>query len=281
MKESSSHEPRSPIAPTLPHRLPLAHSQVDPAIPLNFTELDFTERADLANNPELMELPCSYDDLRACLHDISRVNRLTGAYQPTLRWLNFFYAQLPLQEHPIHIVDVGCGYGDMLRRVHRWAEDRALPVILTGIDLNPDAIRAAREATIPGTVTFLTGNAFDFSPPGGIDLVLNSLLMHHLESAEIADLLAWMEEVARFGWFINDLHRQPLPYYAFKLMAAFTNWHRFVKHDGPVSILRSFRPEDWETLIRAANIPRHEVHIEEVPPARLCVARLRKILLAR
>jgi SAM-dependent methyltransferase len=228
-----------------------------------------------------MDQPCSYEDLRGCLRDISRVNRLTGAYRPTLRWLDYFYSQLPLQDKPIHIVDVGCGYGDMLRRIYLWAEDRALPVILTGIDLNPHAIRAAREATLPGTVTFLAGNAFDFAPPEGIDVVINSLLMHHLESSQIVELVAWMESVARFGWFINDLHRQPFPYYAFKLMAALTDWHRFVKHDGAVSILRSFRPEDWEQLLRAAAIPRNEVHIEPIPPARLCVGRLRKMLLTR
>jgi SAM-dependent methyltransferase len=228
-----------------------------------------------------MDQPCSYDDLRGCLRDISRVNRLTRAYHPTIRWLNFFYARLPLQERPIHIVDVGCGYGDMLRRVHQWAADRGLPVMLTGIDLNPDAVRAAREATIPGTVTFLAGNAFDFDPPGGIDLVINSLLMHHLEDDQIVDLLGWMESVSHFGWFINDLHRQPVPYYAFKLMASFSGWHPFVKHDGAVSILRSFRPEDWERLIRAAGIARKEVRIETVPPARLCVARLRADVLVR
>jgi SAM-dependent methyltransferase len=228
-----------------------------------------------------MDLPCSYDDLRGCLRDISRVNRLTLAYRPTLRWLDVFYARLPLQTRPIHIVDVGCGYGDMLRRVRVWAQDRRLPVILTGIDLNPNAIRAAREATIPGTVTFLAGNAFDFKPAGGIDLVINSLLMHHLESTEIVEFLAWMERAARFGWFINDLHRQPVPYYGFKLMAAFAGWHRFVKHDGAVSILRGFRPADWEKLLRAAGIPRNEAQIQEVPPARLCVARLRKSLLTR
>ena len=156
-----------------------------------------------------------------------------------------------------------------------------LPVILTGIDLNPDAIRAAREATRPGTVTFLAGNAFDFEPPGGIDLVINSLLMHHLESSEIVHLLAWMEQVTRFGWFINDLHRMPFPYYAFKAVAALTRWHRFVKHDGAVSILRSFRPDDWRVLLKSAGVTLNEVRIEEVPPARLCVARLRKALLSR
>jgi SAM-dependent methyltransferase len=222
-----------------------------------------------------MDQPCSYDDLRDCLRDIARVNRLTRAYHPTLRWLDYFYATLPLQQDPIHIVDVGCGYGDMLRRVARWASDRNLPVILTGIDLNPNAVRAAREATLPGTITFLAGNAYDFDPPGGIDLVISSLLTHHLEDYEIVDFLAWMESVSHFGWFINDLHRQATPYHLFRLLSRFTDWHPFVKNDGPVSILRSFRPDDWHHLLRSAGIPLDEVLITEHRPARLCVARLR------
>jgi SAM-dependent methyltransferase len=239
------------------------------------TSLDFTSRADLVAFPELMDGPCSYEDLRACLHDIARVNRLTHAYSPTFQWLNHFYKHLPVQKKPLHIVDVGCGYGDMLRRIRQWADDRGLPVILTGIDLNPDAIRAAREVTIPGTVTFLAGNAYDFKPSEGIDLVISSLLTHHLGGDEIVAFLQWMEAVARMGWFINDLHRQPVPYYAFKALTLFTSWHRFVKHDGPVSILRSFRPEEWRQLVQAAGLLVNEVQIREFPPARLCVARLR------
>jgi SAM-dependent methyltransferase len=237
--------------------------------------LDLSVRPHPADLPELMDQPCSYEDLRDCLHDIARVNRLTLAYRPTFDWLNHFYRGLPRQMKPIHIVDVGCGYGDMLRRIHIWAQDRGLPVRLTGIDLNPDAIRAAREATLPGTITFLHGNAFEFNPPEGIDLVVNSLLMHHLQNEEIVGFLVWMESVARFGWFINDLHRQALPYHLFRLMSRFTNWHRFVKHDGAVSILRSFRPEDWRRLLRDAEIPQNESILLAYRPARLCVARLR------
>jgi len=37
----------------------------------------------------------------------------------------------------------------------------------------------------------------------------------------------------------------------------------------------------WQGFLRAAAIPRNEVHIEPIPPARLCVARLRKMLLTR
>lgn len=45
---------------------------------------DFSQRADLI---EKMDEPCSYGELRACLHDIARVNRLTSAYRPVIEWL--------------------------------------------------------------------------------------------------------------------------------------------------------------------------------------------------
>jgi len=222
-----------------------------------------------------MDQACSYDDLRRCLRDIAKVNQLTLAHSPTFEWLDRVYSRLPLQSGPLHIVDVGCGYGDTLRRIGVWARDRSLPVILTGIDLNPQAVRAAREVTPPDIATFIEGNAFAFDPPGGIDIVINSLLMHHLEDHQIVHLLKWMESVTRIGWFINDLHRQPVSYYLFRVLSHLTRWHRFVKHDGAVSILRSFRPEDWHALALAARIPHNEYTIREHRPARLCVARLR------
>lgn len=222
-----------------------------------------------------MDQPCNYQELRDCLSSIARVNRLTMAYKPTFQWLNEVYYSLPLQQRPLHIVDVGCGYGDFLRRIHHWAEGHKLPVKLTGIDLNPEAIRAAREVTVPGTVTYLAGNAMDFDPPEGIDIVVNSLLMHHLEDDQIVVLLDWMESRARVGWFINDLHRQRVPYVLFGLMARLLKLHPFVQHDGQVSILRSFRVADWQRLLQAAAIPKKAYLLQEYRPARLCVARLR------
>jgi SAM-dependent methyltransferase len=236
---------------------------------------DFSRRASLADFPELMDQPASYDDLRGCLRSLESVNRLTRAYQPTLHWLGYLYSVLPRQVRPLHIVDVGCGYGDVLRRIYDWALDRHLPVRLTGIDLNPDAVRAAREATVPGTVTYLAGDAFSFDPPEGIDLIISSLLMHHLENAEIVQMLDWMESTAQMGWFINDLHRQPEPYRLLKILVRFTTWHPFVKHDGPVSILRSFRADNWRRLCAEAAIPAEQYVIRPYWPARLCVARVK------
>lgn len=223
----------------------------------------------------MMDQPCSYEELRACLRDIARVDRLTFAHRPTLSWLEALIRTRPPTAAPLRIADVGCGDGDMLRQIDAWAAKRRIAVTLTGIDLNPDAIRAAREATPPARrIEFIVGDALSDAVPGGLDIILSSLLTHHLTDQQIVQFLVWMERTAQQGWFINDLHRQKVPYHLFRLLARFTNWHRFVKNDGAVSIRRSFLVEDWQHLCASAGLTPSSVAIREYRPARLCVGRV-------
>lgn len=223
-----------------------------------------------------MDQPCSYDELRACLRDIARVNRLTFAHRPTLSWLAGIVALRQADDRPLRIVDVGCGYGDTLRMIDRWASRRGVAVELTGIDLNGDAIRAAREATPASRkIDWRVGDALSGAMNTDTDLVICSLLTHHLDDPQIVRFLRWMEEIAQRGWFINDLHRQPMPYHLFRLWARFARWHPFVKHDGPVSIRRSFVASDWRLLCAAAAVELGSVSIQTRRPARLCVSRVK------
>jgi SAM-dependent methyltransferase len=224
----------------------------------------------------MMDGPCTYEELRACLRDIARVNRLTFAYRPTISWLEGLIAAYPASANPLRIVDVGCGYGDTLRQIDTWASKRGIAVTLAGIDLSPDAIRAAKEATPRGQkIEWIVGDALSYSATGDIDVVVCSLLTHHLTNSQIVQFLRWMEQTTRLGWFINDLHRQPVPYHLFRFMTRFTNWHPFVKYDGPVSIRRSFVKADWKNLCAAAELDPSIVSIREDRPARLCVGRIK------
>jgi hypothetical protein len=49
--------------------------------------------------------------------------------------------------------------------------------------------------------------------------------------------------------------------------------HPFVQHDGPVSIARSFVPEDWQRMCAAAGLDANDIAIRAFAPAHLCVAR--------
>jgi len=234
---------------------------------LSSTEIDFSRRASPRELPELMDGDCSYEDFRDCLRSLENVNRWLLGYRPTLAWLE----ELPHGLHePIHIVDVGSGGGDVLRQIAGWARKRGIAVQLTGIDLNPYAARVAAESTPKNLeIEWVTRDALEYRPNKPVDIVMNSLLAHHLEDEEIVALLNWMEATVQVGWFINDLKRSEWS----SRMFGWLRWHWIVRHDGPVSFRRAFRKEDWGNLLAAAEIPREAVTIEHWRPGRLCVGR--------
>jgi 2-polyprenyl-3-methyl-5-hydroxy-6-metoxy-1,4-benzoquinol methylase len=229
-----------------------------------------SRRAQPAELPELMDGPSSREDLRICLRDLARVNKWLRGYRPTFEWLNTFAES----RSPLRILDVGCGDGDALRKIARWAALKQLDVRLIGLDLNADTISLAKEATPPECgIEFVAADVFDYARPQPVDLIVSSLFTHHLSDEQIVRFIAWMETNARLGWFVNDLSRAATPYRLFKLLAKVTRMHRFVQHDGPVSIVRAFRPEEWRRLCAAAGLAEGELSILSYVPARLCVAR--------
>ena len=234
-------------------------------------EIDFGRRASPHELPELMDGECSYEDFRDCLLSLRKVNRWFMGYRPTLAWLERLPPGL---SKPMHIVDVGSGGGDYLRRIAGWARRRNIAVQLTGIDLNPYAARAAAEFTPKDlSIRFVTGDAMLYQLEEKIDIVVSSLMAHHLEDDEVVTLLRWMEATAKVGWLINDLERSALSCRMFGWAARLMGWHRFVRHDGPVSFRRAFREEDWVQLLAAADIPREAATVKNWRPGRLCVGR--------
>ncbi|HEV2564417.1 MAG TPA: methyltransferase domain-containing protein [Microvirga sp.] len=217
----------------------------------------------------------SLDDYRDCLKDLATVNVVTMTHGPILKWLDRATRHLDPRER-ITILDVGYGYGDLLRRIHAWSRSRSRPVDLIGVDLNPMSEPIARAAT-PSSVSieYRTGNVFDFQPERTIDFILCSQTTHHMSNEELAGFVRWMERASARGWFIADLHRHPIPFHFFRILSWAAGWHRFVRHDGPVSIARSFRRKDWEAILAAAGLEPGTARIRWYPSFRLCVSRLK------
>lgn len=209
------------------------------------------------------------DVLAAVLKDLARVNRWTLAARPTLGFL----ARAVPRGGRLRLLDVGCGGGDMLRRIAVWARRRGVAAALTGVDLNPHAAPAARAATDPALgIEYRTGDYEELAGLGW-DVIVSSLVAHHMDQAELVTFLRFMEAEARRGWLVNDLHRHRLAHLGFPLLARVAGLHRMVREDGTLSIARSFRPGEWRTLLAAAGV--RGADVRRVFPFRLCVERLR------
>jgi 2-polyprenyl-3-methyl-5-hydroxy-6-metoxy-1,4-benzoquinol methylase len=222
-----------------------------------------------APGPELMDADDLAPDTYAeVLAGLAGVNRLTLARRPTLVFLKAATAGM----ERFSLLDVGFGQGDMLRDIARWAAKRGLAAELTGIDLNPKSAPVAEAATDPALgIRYRTGDAFALTERP--DFIVSSLVAHHMTDGELVDFLAWMERTAVRGWFVNDLHRHWIAWGGFKLGSAVLGFHPIVRHDGALSVRRSFRPAEWRALLGAAGVQQAEIRWWF--PFRLCVSRRR------
>jgi 2-polyprenyl-3-methyl-5-hydroxy-6-metoxy-1,4-benzoquinol methylase len=208
-------------------------------------------------------------DYRSVLGDLARVNQWTFAARPTLSFLKRASHGLT----GFRLLDVGFGDGDMLRTIAHWAQRQRLDVALVGVDLNEKSLTAARDATSSDLpIQYRTG---DYRDLGSFDFVISSLVAHHMSDAQLRDFLIYMEGKARRGWLINDLHRHPLSYLGFPVLARLLRVHRIVREDGQLSIARSFRSPEWESILADAGILSGTARIRRYFPFRLCVERLR------
>ncbi len=207
--------------------------------------------------------PAVYADV---VGDLAKVNVVTLAARPTLAFL----ARAAERSKTLRILDVGFGDGDILRRIARWATKRGVSVELVGVDLNPRSEVAAQAHG--GDIRYVTGDYADLAGEHW-DVILSSLVAHHMTHSQLVAFLRFMEAQARIGWFVNDLHRHCFAHAGFPLLATLARWHPMVRHDGTLSIARSYRPDEWPPILAEAGIE-HAI-VRRVFPFRLCVERLR------
>lgn len=207
------------------------------------------------------------------LADLSRINALTLAARPTLGFLDRVAAR-GVGTRPWRILDVGFGSGDMLARIVRWGSKRGVALDLVGVDLNPKSAPVA-EARLDRRAQLITGDYRDLAGQGW-DIILSSLVTHHMSAAGRTEFLRFMDAESARGWLVNDLHRQRLPFAGYPLLATLALVDPIVRRDGQLSVGRSFRRAEWRAMLADA-LPDSaaEARIFRSFPYRLCVERIR------
>ena len=225
--------------------------------------------AERAIAEELMDA----DDLDAATYaavvgDLAKVNVVTMARRPTLG----FVRRALRNRKRFKLLDVGFGDGDMLRTIARWASKRGVEAELAGVDLNPRSELAAlahTPAEMP--IRWLTGDYADLAGQGW-DMIISSLVAHHMTHDQLVHFVRFMEAESRMGWLVNDLHRHGFAHSGFPILARAFGWHRIVRHDGTLSIARSYRPGEWPPILAEAGVP--DARVYRAFPFRLCVEKM-------
>lgn len=204
------------------------------------------------------------------LKDLARVNRWTFTARPTIRFLDRALGG----RKRFRLLDVGFGNGDVLRAIAKWARRRKVEAELVGVDLNEKSLAAARRSTPADmAIEYRTGDYRQQAGP--FDYVISSQVAHHMSDDQLFAFLAYMEREARLGWLVCDLHRHGFAYHGYPVLARLLRVHRIVREDGRLSIARSFRPYEWEDILRQAGLSSPNVAVHRRFPFRLTVERVR------
>jgi 2-polyprenyl-3-methyl-5-hydroxy-6-metoxy-1,4-benzoquinol methylase len=195
---------------------------------------------------ELLDQPnISTKDLHQNLHELDVINRLLGGHAATLKGIKKIIGN---NAHKTwRIIDLGCGGGDSLRAIAKWAYKKNLKVELKGVDLLEDAIVYAKANSEGFDIDFIQSD-FKEVKSGSFDIAISSLFCHHLYDETLRSLIETKLRLAKHA-VINDLHRHFLAYYSIKLLTSVFSKSHLVKHDACLSVARGFKRKDFENLL--------------------------------
>ena len=153
-------------------------------------------------------------------------------------------------------MDLGSGGGDTLRAIATWADKKNRKLNLIGVDWNPVMTEFATEhSKCFSNITFKTMNVFDDALLNEkADITMNSLFCHHFSNDELVELIKRMHRLASEAVIINDLHRHWFAYYSIKVLTTFFSKTYLVKYDGPLSVARSLKRNEWKIILSFAEI---------------------------
>jgi ubiquinone/menaquinone biosynthesis C-methylase UbiE len=210
------------------------------------------------------------EEYEGCIVELQRVNEWLGDASALRNSLLKDVEQT--QSSSFSILDVGAGSGELLRVAAQWAHETNRDALMVGLELNERSARAIVEesAALP-EISGLRGDAFHLPfADKTFDYVMCSLFTHHFLDQQVVDLLREMARVARRAIFVIDLHRNPVAYYFYTTIGHLFLHNRMIREDGALSILRSFKPEEMETLGRQAGLA--NVKVEKHFPSRLVLS---------
>lgn len=185
------------------------------------------------------------DALKVALDKIAKINQLLGGNQLTLEGVEKLLKN-GSHSNSVTIIDIGCGNGDMLRKLADFGFQNNLNLELIGVDANKFTVDYAisLSANYPN-ITYRCEDVFSESfSELTYDIALCTLILHHFKNNEIIKLLTLFNEKSRLGFVINDLHRNVMAYRLFQLLCFVVRINEMSRKDGLTSILRGFKKEE-------------------------------------
>jgi SAM-dependent methyltransferase len=192
---------------------------------------------DPAVDPELM---------KRGMRDVERANALFGGRRAAI--IELLPALRELRGAG-RMLDVGTGRGDIPAAAKGAASQIGVDLWTVGIDLSQPLVsahRSSNDAVVRGDALNLP-----FSDHS-VDVVMASQVLHHFTADGAIAVVREMNRVARRRVVISDLRRNLLAAAGLWLGSYPLRFHPVSRHDGVLSVMRGFVPDELSEIIEIA-----------------------------
>ncbi len=216
--------------------------------------IDYSQRSSKKELLDGNDIP--FKDIADNMNELDFINTYLGGHLITIDG----FKKLSGKNKTISVCEIGCGGGDNLHAIYKFCKKNNIQAKFTGIDINRECIAFAKEKSTIENVDFIISDYslvnFETDKPS---IIFSSLFCHHFTNAELVKMLQWMKVNAASGFFINDLHRDPVAYNFIKYATRFFSKSYLVKNDAPLSVLRGFRKSEWKLIMEKAGIKAYTI----------------------
>ena len=188
------------------------------------------------------------------LADVARANALFGGISSAIHEIEDALAGV---DSKATLLDVGTGLGDIPCRARTIAKKKGVELTTIGLDAACELATASRSA-----VTYaVCGDALRLPfADNSIDIVMCSQVLHHFSGINALKLLREMNRVARARVIVSDLRRSWLAAAGLWLVSFPLRFHAVSRHDGVVSVMRGFTPNELSDTVNEAIARRPRAH---------------------
>ena len=218
---------------------------------------DFSTRS---SEIEIMDdLSSSGEIIDQTLRELEFINKWLGGNQVTINALDKLHRKGMLKSQ-VNIADLGCGGGDMLQLVNRWAEKKSVQVELLGIDANPNIASYARQHVLLPNATFQAIDIFseEFHRLR-FDVVMATLFFHHFTQDQLIGFFQQLKTQTSTAIIINDIHRHPLAFHSIRILTRAFSKSSMVIHDAPLSVMRAFSKAELLEIFEKAGFQHYSL----------------------
>lgn len=169
------------------------------------------------------------------LHDITRINWLTGARREFLRQIGVRFNR----KTSFRFLDVGSASGDLAKALGAHFPNSqlfCLDLQFRNLNLAPQSRVQADAFRLP-------------FPDRSFDIVHSSLFLHHFDLKDAKLLISEMNRVSKRLVLIQDLHRHWLSYYFLPLTRYILRWNQITVEDGMKSVAAGWRRKELEGIL--------------------------------